>query len=98
MSELSWFNKAELIVGGIIFGIFNNAVTIWNAKVLMENGHQLAGALTIFFLLFPGIVTSVGFLVLHWLGSRRFGKLPPISVLVFFIILLFAYPIVPIAL
>jgi len=97
---LTTFKKIELIVGGIIFGLFNNISTIWNAKVLFENDQisRAPGALTIFFLLFPGIVTSIGFLVLHWRGSRRFGKLPPFSVLLYFLVLLFCYPAVPISL
>ena len=95
---LTWFQKIELLCGGIIFGLFNNISTIWNAKVLLQNGHRIPGFLTIFFLIFPGIVTSIGFLVLHWLGSRRFGKLPPFSVLLYFLALLFFYPAVPIAL
>ena len=97
---LTTFKKIELIVGGIIFGLFNNISTIWNAKVLFENDKisRAPGALTIFFLLFPGIVTSIGFLVLHWRGSRRFGKLPPFSALLHFLALLFCYPAVPISL
>ncbi len=96
--KLSLFQKLELIFGGIVFGLFNNITTIWNAKVLLENGHEVAGGLTIFFLMFPGVVTSFGFLVLHWIGSRRFGKLPPLSALLAFITLLLCYPIVPILL
>ena len=82
--------KIELVIGVILFGLFKYVSTIWNAKV--------AGGLTIFFLMFPGIVTSIGFVVLHWLGTRRFGKIPPFEVLVYFFVLLFFYPIVPIAL
>ena len=96
--QLTKGEKIELVIGGILFGLFNNVTTIWNAKVLLEEGHKVAGGLTIFFLMFPGIVTSIGFVVLHWLGTRRFGKIPPIEVLVYFFVLLFFYPIVPIAL
>lgn len=95
---LTWFQKCELLFGGIIFGLFNNISTIWNAKVLLENDQKIPGSLTIFFLLFPGLVTSIGFLVLHWLGSRRFGKIPPFSVVLYFLALLFCYPAVPIGL
>jgi len=96
--QLTKGEKIELVIGGILFGLFNNVSTIWNAKVLLEEGHKTAGGLTIFFLMFPGIVTSIGFVVLHWLGTRRFGKIPPFEVLVYFFALLFFYPIVPIAL
>jgi hypothetical protein len=96
MSSLTWFKRLELIASGLIFGLFNNVSTILNSKVLLESGHQVAGGLTIFFLLFPGLITSVGFVVLHWLGHKKIGRIPPISVLFYFLLLLFAYPLVPI--
>ena len=87
-----------MILKDDLFGLFKYVSTIWNAKVLLKEGHKVAGGLTIFFLMFPGIVTSIGFVVLHWLGTRRFGKIPPFEVLLYFFVLLFFYPIVPIAL
>jgi len=96
--QLTRGEKLDLIIGGILFGIFNNVTTIWNAKVLLDEGHKVAGGLTIFFLMFPGVVTSIGYMVLYWLGSRRFGKTPPTSVVIYFLALLFCYPIVPIIL
>ena len=46
--------------------------------------------------LFPGLVCSVGFLILHCVGHRKIGKIPPTSVVAYFFILLFFYPVVPI--
>lgn len=96
--KLTSFQKFELIFGGIILGSFNNITTVWNAKVLLyDQDHSVAGGLTIFFLLFPGLVTSIGFLVLHWLDAgKRFGN--GTKVLLYFLSLLFLYPIVPVAL
>ena len=39
---------------------------------------------------------SVGFLILHCVGHRKIGKLPPTSVVAYFFVLLLFYPIVPI--
>lgn len=97
-TKLSRFQTLELIFGGIVFSLVNNIATIWNAKTLLENQHQVAGGLTIFFLFFPGLVTSVGFLALYCLGNRRFGKLSPVHVVIAFLSLLSCYPIVPIVL
>ena len=97
-SRLSWFQRLELICSGILFGAFNNITTILNAKVLFEEERVAAGALTIFFMLFPGVIISIGFLVLHWLGHRKIGRIPPFWVLIYFVLLFFFYPLVPIAL
>ena len=98
MAAITWFNRMELIFSGLIFGIFNNVSTILNAKVLFEKDRSIAGGLTILFLLFPGLICSIGFLVLHWFGHRKIGRIPPISVAIYFVFILFFYPVVPIAL
>ena len=46
--------RTELIVNGILFGIWNNLTTIINAKTLVDEGHSWGAALTLFFLFFPG--------------------------------------------
>ena len=97
-SRLSWFQRLELVCSGILFGAFNNITTILNAKVLFEEDRMAAGTLTIFFMLFPGVIISIGFLVLHWLGHRKIGRIPPFWVLIYFVLLFFFYPLVPIAL
>ena len=38
--QLTRGEKLDLIIGGILFGIFNNVTTIWNAKVLLDEGHK----------------------------------------------------------
>lgn len=91
-------SSLELIMSGIVFGLWNNVSTVLNAKILFETGHNLAGGFTLFFLMFPGLVTSIGFLVLHWLGHKRLGRIPSTSVIAYFFLLLFFYPVVPIAL
>ena len=83
----------ELFCSGIIFGLFNNLSTIFNIKTLHERNFELAAWLSLFFLVFPGVVTSFGFLVFHCLGHKKVGKLPPMSVILYFFILLFFYPI-----
>ena len=93
----SCYIRTELFMG-VCFGIWNNVTTVLNAHSLYERQHRGFAMLIIFFLMFPGLVTSVGFLILHWFGHRRFGKMPPGSVLLYFLLFLFFYPVVPIAL
>ena len=90
--------RVELIVNGILFGIWNNVSTIINAQTLVEEGHTWGAALTLFFLFFPGIVTSLGFVILHWLGHKRIQRVPPANLMIYFFVLLLCYPIVPIGL
>ena len=56
----SCFGTLELVMSGLVFGLWNNVSTILNAKILFESGHNIAGGLTVLFLLFPGLVTSIG--------------------------------------
>ena len=44
----------ELLCSGIIFGLFNNLSTVFNAKNLHDQGYELAAGLSLFFLVFPG--------------------------------------------
>ncbi len=90
------FGTVELIMSGLVFGLFNNVSTILNAKILFESGHYVAGGLTVLFLYFPGIVTSIGFLLLKWYGHKKIGRMPPISAFFLFLFLFFCYPLVPI--
>ena len=87
----------ELFCSGVVFGLFNNLSTIFNIKTLHERDYGLAAWLSLFFLLFPGIVTSFGFLVFHFLGHKKVGKLPPVSVIIYFFVLLFFYPVLTVA-
>ena len=48
------FLSLELLCSGILFGLFNNLSTVFNAKTLHEAGYQLAAGLSLFFLVFPG--------------------------------------------
>ncbi|TRY76978.1 hypothetical protein TCAL_12031 [Tigriopus californicus] len=89
--------QTEMVMG-IVFGLWNNVTTVMNAKNLFEKGHPVLGGLIVFFLMFPGLVTSIGFLILHFLGHRKIGKMPPGSVLLSVGLLFFLYPVVPIAL
>ena len=98
IQTIKFVKRTELIVNGIIFGIWNNVSTVLNAKALFEEGHTWGAALTIFFIFFPGLVTSLGFLILHCTGHRRIKKVPARNVFLYFLSLLFLYPIVPIGL
>ena len=73
---LTWFQKVELLCGGIIFGLFNNISTIWNAKVLLQNGHRIPGFLTIFFL-FDGLLLSYNTCVMKNLGKCKVNSFHP---------------------
>jgi hypothetical protein len=92
----SRIRRAELVVNGVLFGIWNNLSTVINAKTLIDEGHAWAAALNLFFLFFPGLVTSLAFLILYTLGHRRIKRVPPAKVIVYFFVLLFCYPVVPI--
>ena len=83
----------ELVFSGIVFGLFNNASTIFNVKLLYERDFKLASGLSIFFLVFPGLVTSVGFFVFHCLGHKKAGRVPPLSKFLYFFVLLLFYPV-----
>ena len=48
------FFSLELLCSGIIFGLFNNLSTVFNAKNLHDQGYELAAGLSLFFLVFPG--------------------------------------------
>ena len=49
----------ELLCSGIIFGLFNNLSTVFNAKTLLEAGYPVAAGLSLFFLVFPGMLGSL---------------------------------------
>ncbi len=66
--------------------------------IQIVQNHTGFAALTIFFLLFPGLICSVGFLILHCVGHRKIGKIPPTSVMAYFFAMLLFYPVVPIVL
>ena len=92
------FKRTELFLG-IFFGIWNNLSTLINARTLFLQGHSLFAALTIFFLTFPGLVTSGAFLLIHFNGAnRRIARLSPLRVAFYFLLLLCFYPLLPIAL
>ncbi len=88
------------LVGAVFFGLWNNASTLYNARTLYVKDHKVFSFLTLFFLLFPGLVTSLGFLVLHCVGAHRrlVGRLPTVKAVLCFVGLLVFYPAVPIAL
>ena len=46
------FFSLELLCSGIIFGLFNNLSTVFNAKNLHDQGYELAAGLSLFFLVF----------------------------------------------
>ena len=87
----------ELLCSGVIFGLFNNLSTVFNIKILHDRHFDLAAWLSLFFLLFPGIVTSFGYLVFHCIGYKKAGQSPPLSVFIYFFVLLFFYPVLTVA-
>lgn len=92
--DKSRLRQLELVIG-ILFGVWNNLSTVLNAVSVGQKGLTTFSVLMIFFLFFPGFITSVAFLVLHFLGHRRFGRLPPGRVGLYFVLLLTCYPFVP---
>ena len=97
-SKHDLFIAIQLFCSGIVFGLWNNISTIINAKTLLDYGYPAAAGLSLTFLFFPGVVTSVGFLVFHTLGHKKIGRLPPAKVILYFFVLLLFYPILPVIL
>ena len=89
--KLSRFKRFELSCG-IVFGVWNNVSTVINAHTLYNEGHATFAALTLFFLVFPGLVTSIAFVLV--VGSRVSARRRLTGA---FILLVF-YPLVPIVL
>ncbi|CAB4056539.1 unnamed protein product [Lepeophtheirus salmonis] len=88
--------KLRLIVGGLIFGLWNNVGTVINAITLSKKGHHSMSALTIFWLFFPGIITSGAYLIIRICKYKSEGgslSLPGLILRVS--LLLFCYPILP---
>jgi len=83
---------------GIILGTWNLISTCINVSYLYHLGEDFYAALSLFFLWFPGIVTSVGFLVLYLRGNPTVLKLKPWKLVVYPLLLLVFYPVIPIVL
>ena len=55
---------------GIILGLINLFSTIVNIYYLFKTSHNKYGICSIFLLWLPGLVTSIGFLVLYVRGNK----------------------------
>ena len=86
------------LVLGICLSTFNFILSIINIFYLHKEGHKNYAGMSLFLLWFPGIVTSVGFLVMYARGNRTVHKLVKWKLLVYPLLLLAFYPIIPIVL
>merc|ERR1719474_2383780 len=83
---------------GIVLAIFNLVSSVINIYYLFKEGHKLFGSLSIFLLWFPGIITSVSFLILYACGHQTVSKLTKWKLVLYPTCLLLFYPVVPIVL
>lgn len=83
---------------GIVLGSFNLVSSLINVYYLFREGYTLFGSLSLFILWFPGLVTSIAFLVLYACGHRQVLKLKPWKLALYPLCLLLFYPAVPIVL
>jgi len=59
---------------GAAFGLWNNVSTLFNAFYMAEQGREAFSSLMLFFLFFPGLVTSVGLIIVHCLAGKEANK------------------------
>ena len=83
---------------GIVLAAFNFVSSLINIYYLFKEGHTLCGSLSLFLLWFPGLVTSIAFLVLYACGNKTVSKLKRWKLVLYPAGLLLFYPVVPIVL
>ena len=83
---------------GICLSTFNFISSIINIFYLHKEGHKTYAGMSLFLLWFPGMVTSVGFLVLYARGNRAVNNLVGWKLIVYPLLLLIFYPVIPIML
>jgi len=83
---------------GICLSTFNFISSIINIFYLNKEGHKTYAGMSLFLLWFPGMVTSVGFLVLYARGNRAINNLVKWKLVVYPLLLVVFYPIIPIVL
>ena len=98
-----WNNVSTVINANLLYEKGHNLFGFLTLFFLFFPGNQLKSGSCFhgfyFSYFFPsGLVTSIGFLVLHSYGHRRFSGLGKCRVGGYFLLLLFFYPVIPIAL
>jgi len=83
---------------GICLSTFNLISSIINIFYLNKEGHKTYARMSLFLLWFPGMVTSVGFLVLYARGNRTVNSLVKWKLIVYPLLLVIFYPVIPIVL
>lgn len=83
---------------GIVLGTFNLISSVVNIYYLYAESHTQYAALSTFLLWFPGLVTSLGFLVLYARGNKAILRLVWWKLAVYPLALLLFYPIIPLLL
>jgi len=83
---------------GVILGTFNLISSVVNIYFLFKEEHNKFAAISLFLLWFPGIVTSIGFLVLYARGNKTILRLVWWKLFVYPLALLLFYPVVPLLL
>jgi len=81
---------------GVCLSSFNFISSIVNIFYLNKEGHELYAGISLFFLWFPGVVTSIGFLVLYIGGNKAVNNLVTWKLILYPLALLLFYPVIPI--
>jgi len=83
---------------GILLASFNLFSSLVNIHFLLESDQILFASLSLALLWTPGVVTSLGFLVLYARGNKAINKLLSWKLVVYPVLLLIFYPVIPICL
>jgi len=83
---------------GIILGTFNLLSSVVNIYYLFAESHTQYASISVALLWFPGLVTSIGFLVLYARGNKTILRLVWWKLAIYPLALLLCYPVVPIIL
>jgi len=83
---------------GVVLGTFNLISSAINVYFLFQEGHNKFAVISVFLLWFPGIVTSVAFLILYARGNNTILRLVWWKLFVYPLALLLFYPVVPLVL
>lgn len=83
---------------GIVLGTFNLGSSLVNIHYLLEESHNTFAYISVFLLWFPGLVTSISFLVLYVRGNEFILRLLWWKCVLYPVLLLVLAPVIPILL
>lgn len=91
-------NFLRHLLFGIVLASFNLFSSLVNIRHLLDTQHTMFASLSLALLWTPGLVTSVGFLVLYARGNKTINRLNVWKLVLYPVLLLVLYPVIPIIL